>query len=147
MPKIVELSSSGYVFGDKCRQILPYHRCPVDSEIAAFQTKYHPRKYDLFERHQIHPFDERGAVSNTWTCRHLHRHRDETRPHIVSPYFSLLSLVLWVGFRPKETSATSVTSVSYAIMFQVSCSKRHANRCMTGRGTKKLTIRTDLFVT
>ena len=62
MPKIVELSSSGYAFVDKCRRILPYHRCPVDSEIPAFETKYHPRKYDLFERHQIHPFDERGAV-------------------------------------------------------------------------------------
>ena len=62
MPKIVELSSSGYAFVDKCRRILPYHRCPVDSEIAAFETKNHPRKYDQFERHQIHPFDERGAV-------------------------------------------------------------------------------------
>ena len=65
----------------------------------------------------------------------------------MSPYFSSLSRVLWVGFRPKETSATSVTSVSYAIMLQVSCSDYHSDRCMTGRDTKKLTLRTDLFVT
>ena len=62
MPKIVELSSSGNVFVDECRRILPYHRCPVGSEIAAFDTKNHPGKYDQFDRHQIHPFDKRGAV-------------------------------------------------------------------------------------